>query len=99
MVWLQLSCISFFPISSKLEKQGFDQSNRIYSACDPKQSIHTAEFETPFSHFIDLDFQIVQGFDLTNFIILAPEDALIQKINNRELFKNILMGAFFFDLN
>ena len=67
-----------------------------YTACDSKQSVHTVEFQTHFSHFVDVDSTFaLQGIDLTRFIVFAPRDAFIEIINGRELFKNILIESFF----
>lgn len=74
--------------------EGVLKQKIMYTACDAKQSVHTVESETPFSHFIDVSpATFPPGIDPTNFTILIPEDAFIQRISGRELFKNVLLIA------
>lgn len=95
-VILQICLESAF-ISNDFNKifiKGIIWQKITYTACDSDQPVHTFEKEVPFSHFIDIsDILIPNGIDLFNVITLAPEDAIVQKINGRTVFKDILVLA------
>ncbi len=72
--------------------KGVIKQKITYTACVPEQSVHTVESEEPFSFFIPVgvDIGVVDVIDL---ITLAPQDAFVQKVNGRKLFKNVLVVA------
>ncbi|MBW4829552.1 MAG: DUF3794 domain-containing protein, partial [Clostridiaceae bacterium] len=85
------------PVSTSLEGQkltgfkliveGMLNQKVEYIACDKEQSVHAAHFRVPFSTFIVLPENYVEG---TNVEVEAiVEDIYSQLIDKRTVFKNI----------
>lgn len=58
-----------------------------YVADEPTQSVHAAHFNVPFSTFIVLPINYVQG-SIVN-VIPYIEDIFVQQIGKRNIFKNV----------
>lgn len=70
----------------KLIIEGFLKQKVIYTAADDEQSLHSANFEIPFSTFIiiEKDTPLSQQFRITPYI----EDIFVSRLSERSVFKN-----------
>ena len=70
----------------KLIIEGFLKQKVIYTAADDEQSLHSANFEIPFSTFIiiEKDTPLSQQFRITSYI----EDIFVSRLSERSVFKN-----------
>ena len=70
----------------KLIIEGFLKQKVIYTAADVEQSLHSANFEIPFSTFIiiEKDTPLSQQFRITPYI----EDIFVSRLSERSVFKN-----------
>ena len=86
------------PSGFKVFMKGVIWQKITYTACNAEQTVHTIEKEIPFSHFIDLrQFgagPVPLGFDPFNNITLVPEDAFVQIVNGRKIFKDVIVTSF-----
>lgn len=79
----------------KLIVEGLLCQSVSYTALVPKQSVHTAHFQVPFSAYIVVDEKIGTGtnapdaLDVNFDVISCIEDVFIVNFNNREIFKNV----------
>ena len=71
-------------LNSQIE--GFLKQKVIYTAADDEQSLHSANFEIPFSTFIiiEKDTPLSQQFRITPYI----EDIFVSRLSERSVFKN-----------
>ena len=70
----------------KLIIEGYLKQKVIYTAADDEQSLHSANFEIPFSTFIiiEKDTPLSQQFRITPYI----EDIFVSRLSERSVFKN-----------
>ena len=70
----------------KLIIEVFLKQKVIYTAADDEQSLHSANFEIPFSTFIiiEKDTPLSQQFRITPYI----EDIFVSRLSERSVFKN-----------
>ena len=70
----------------KLIIEGLLKQKVIYTADDDEQSLHSANFEIPFSTFIiiEKDTPLSQQFRITPYI----EDIFVSRLSERSVFKN-----------
>lgn len=70
----------------KLVVEGLLKQKVIYTAAVEEQSVHTADFEMPFSAFIIIDGNtpLSQKFSITPYI----EDIFVCRLSERSIFKN-----------
>ncbi|MCT4618907.1 MAG: DUF3794 domain-containing protein [Marinisporobacter sp.] len=71
----------------KLIIEGILKQKVVYTANVPRQTVHSAHFDIPFSAFIVID----GNTDLDAQFCVKPcvEDVFIKALNDREVFKNV----------
>ena len=78
-----------FTTGRKLVIEGVLHQKVVYTAAVESQSVHTAEFDVPFSAFIILE----AGTKLTTkyAVDACIEDVFVCDLNNRQIFKNVTL--------